>query len=122
MGRLRTKRYGTRAEVWHGKARMTQGRLIKEDFVMNKYGYIVSKSKSKLMKGKENPLRKKGLLQNKKSKNKSKKGTFGPKKNFLKKSSIKKNKKNFLKKSSIKKNKTKTQNNNKNLVSNNKKK
>jgi hypothetical protein len=78
MGRLRNKRYGTRAEVWHGKARMTQGRLTKEDFVMNEYGYIVSKRKSKLMKSKKNPLRQKGLLQKKKSKNK--KGKFGPKK------------------------------------------
>ena len=78
MGRLRTKRYGTRAEVWHGKARMTQGRLTKEDFIMNEYGYIVSKRKSKLMKSKKNPLRQKGLLQKKKSKNK--KGKFGPQK------------------------------------------
>jgi hypothetical protein len=78
MGRLRTKRYGTRAEVWHRKARMTQGRLTKEDFVMNEYGYIVSKRKSKLMKSKKNPLRQKGLLQKKKSKNK--KGKFGPQK------------------------------------------
>ena len=77
MGRLRVKRYGTRAEVWHRKARMTKGRLTKEDFIMNQYGYIVSKSKSKLMKTKVNPLRKKGLLQNK-NKNKNKKGTFGP--------------------------------------------
>ena len=78
MGRLRTKRYGTRAEVWHGKARMTQGRLTKEDFIMNEYGYIVSKRKSKLMKSKKNPLRQKGLLQKKKSKNQ--KGKFGPQK------------------------------------------
>ena len=94
MGRLRTKRYGTRAEVWHGKARMTKGRLTKEDFVMNKYGYIVSKSKSKLMKGKENPLRKKGLLQNKKNKNK--KGKFGPKKSLIKKNKTQKNNKKFV--------------------------
>ena len=96
MGRLRNKRYGTRAEVWHGKARMTQGRLTKEDFVMNEYGYIVSKRKSKLMKSKENPLRQKGLLQKKKSKNK--KGNFGPNKTKTKtktnknKLNIKKNK------------------------------
>ena len=77
MARLRIRRYGSRAEVWHGKARMTQGRLTKEDLVMNQYGYIVSKKKSKLMKTKKNPLRQKGLLQNKKSK---KKGKFGPKK------------------------------------------
>ena len=91
MGRLRTKRYGTRAEVWHGKARMTQGRLTKEDFVMNEYGYIVSKRKSKLMKSKENPLRQKGLLQKKKSKNQ--KGKFGPQRTKNKtKNKTKKNK------------------------------
>jgi hypothetical protein len=97
MGRLRTRRYGTRAEVWHGKARMTQGRLTKEDFVMNEYGYIVSKRKSKLMKSKVNPLRQKGLLQKKKSKNQ--KGKFGPQKTKTKtktktKNKIKKNKSN----------------------------
>ena len=43
MARLRIRRYGTRAEVWHGKARMTQGRLTKDDLIMNEYGYIVSK-------------------------------------------------------------------------------
>ena len=78
MARLRIPRYGTRAEVWHGKARMTQGRLRKEDLIMNENGYIVSKKKHNLMKTKENPLRQRGLLQNKKSKNK--KGSFGPKK------------------------------------------
>lgn len=72
MGRLRVKRYGTRTEVMNGTARMTQGRLTKEDFTYNEHGYIVSKKKSKLMKGKENPLRKKGLLQ-------TNKGVFGPK-------------------------------------------
>ena len=77
MARLRIKRYGTRAEVWHRKARMTQGRLTREDLIMNEYGYIVSKSKSKLMKTKVNPLKKRGLLQKKKYKNK--KGNFGPK-------------------------------------------
>ena len=83
MGRLRIKRYGTRTEVMNGNARMTQGRLTKEDFVYNEYGYIVSKKKSKLMKGKENPLRKLKLLQ--KKKNLEKKGTFGPLKNKTKK-------------------------------------
>ena len=47
MGRLRQKRYGTRAEVMNGTARMTQGRLTKNDFTYNQYGYIVSKKKSK---------------------------------------------------------------------------
>nr|QDY52042.1 hypothetical protein 3_21 [Mimiviridae sp. ChoanoV1] len=77
MARLRIRRYGTRAEVWHGKARMTQGRLTKNDLIMNEYGYIVSKKKHKLMKTKANPLRKQGLLQKKKTK--KKKGRFGPK-------------------------------------------
>ena len=103
MARLRVKRYGTRAEVMNGTARMTQGRLTKEDFVYNEYGYIVSKKKSKLMKGKENPLRKKGLLQKKKTK-KNKKGTFGPLKNNMPKSNNKnkKSKKNNKPKSNRK--------------------
>jgi hypothetical protein len=110
MGRLRTKRYGTRAEVWHGKARMTQGRLTKEDFVMNEYGYIVSKRKSKLMKSKENPLRQKGLLQKKKSKNK--KGKFGPQR----KKNKTKNKTNKNKtKNKTNKNKTKNKTNKKRI-------
>ena len=93
MARLRVKRYGTRAEVMNGTARMTQGRLTKDDFVYNEYGYIVSKKKSKLMKGKENPLRKKGLLQKKKTK-KNKKGTFGPLKNNMPKGNNKNKKSN----------------------------
>ena len=84
MARLRIPRYGSRAEVWHGNARMTQGRLKKEDLIMNDKGYIVSKKKHKLMKTKENPLRQRGLLQNKKSKNK--KGSFGPRKTKKKRS------------------------------------
>tara|TARA_B100000123_G_C25737132_1_gene432037 strand:- start:1342 stop:1650 length:309 start_codon:yes stop_codon:yes gene_type:complete len=71
MARYKMKRYGTRAEVMHGKARMTQGRLKKEDLEYNPKGAIVSKKKSKLMKTKKNPLKKLGLLQNKK-------GVFGP--------------------------------------------
>ena len=63
-------------EVMNGNARMTQGRLTKNDLTYNEYGYIVSKKKSKLMKGKDNPLRKMKLLQ--KKKNPGKKGTFGP--------------------------------------------
>ena len=73
MARIKIKRYGTRAEVMHGTARMTQGRLTKEDFTYNEEGKIVSKKKSKLMKTKANPLRKKGMLQNSK-------GVFGPRK------------------------------------------
>ena len=80
MARLRIKRYGTRAEVMNGTARMTKGRLMKEDFKYNEYGYIVSKKKSKQMRGGKNPLRKLGLLQKKKTK-KNPKGKFGPKKN-----------------------------------------
>ena len=84
MARLRVKRYGTRAEVYHGNRRMTQGRLTKEDLVMNQYGYIVSKSKSRLMKTKVNPLRKKGLLQKKKIKIKKElSDQRKPKKEFL---------------------------------------
>ena len=71
MGRLRIRRYGTRAEVMNGTARMTKGRLTKDDFIYNEHGYIVSKKKSKLMKTNANPLRHKGLLQNRK-------GVFGP--------------------------------------------
>ena len=58
MARHRIKRYGTRAEVMNGGARMTQGRLTKSDLKYNEYGYIVSKTKSIQMKGEKNPLRK----------------------------------------------------------------
>ena len=71
MARNRIRRYGTRAEVMNGTARMTQGRLTKSDFVYNAGGYIVSKKKSIKMKGKENPLVKQKYLQ-------TKKGVFGP--------------------------------------------
>lgn len=91
MARLRIKRYGTRAEVMNGTARMTQGRLTKSDFKYNEYGYIVSKTKSKQMSGGDNPLRKMGLLQKRKTK-KNPKGNFGP---LIKKN----NKKNKCKKS-----------------------
>ena len=67
------KRYGTRAEVWHGTARMTQGRLTKSNFIMNKHGRIVSEIKSKKTskEKKTNPLLKAGYQQPKGSK------TFG---------------------------------------------
>ena len=67
------KRYGTRAEVWHGTARMTQGRLTKSNFIMNKHGRIVSKIKSKKTskEKKTNPLLKVGYQQPKGS------NTFG---------------------------------------------
>ena len=68
------KRYGTRAEVWHGTARMTKGRLTKKDFVKNRHGRIVSRIKSlKHSKNDDkNPLKKLGYQQKRGSK------TFGP--------------------------------------------
>jgi hypothetical protein len=39
------KRVGSRAEVWHGTAKMTSGGLAKKDLIKNKYGRIVSKAK-----------------------------------------------------------------------------
>ena len=71
MARNRIRRYGTRAEVMNGTARMTKGRLTKADFLYNEKGYIVSKKKSIKMKGDENPLKKQKYLQ-------TKKGKFGP--------------------------------------------
>jgi hypothetical protein len=71
MVRNKIRRYGTRAEVMSGTARMTQGRLTKSDFMYNNKGYIVSKKKSIKMKGEENPLKKQKYLQ-------TKKGKFGP--------------------------------------------
>ena len=78
------KRYGSRAEVFHGTALMTQGRLKKEDLILNKHGRIVSKLKSqKHSKNKKtNPLLALGLQRNKGS---GKLG-FGPKKVENKKS------------------------------------
>ena len=71
MARNRIRRYGTRAEVMNGTARMTQGRLTKADFIYNDKGYIVSKKKSVKMRGDDNPLKKQKYLQ-------TKKGRFGP--------------------------------------------
>ena len=81
MARNKIRRYGTRAEVMSGTARMTQGRLTKSDFMYNTKGYIVSKKKSIKMKGEENPLKKQKYLQ-------TKKGKFDP----ARKKTIKKNK------------------------------
>ena len=39
------KRYGSRREVMNGTARMTRGRLTKKNFIRNKHGRIVSKTK-----------------------------------------------------------------------------
>ena len=68
------KRYGTRAEVWHGTARMTKGRLTKKDFIKNRHGRIVSRIKSlkHSRNDDKNPLKKLGFQQKKGSK------TFGP--------------------------------------------
>lgn len=85
---------GSRAEVWHKKARRTSGYLFRKDLVMNPYNRIVSKKKHILMKTKKNPLRERNMLQGKKSKH------FGPKNNILNKKvnkkSNKKSNKNFF--------------------------
>ena len=84
------KRYGSRAEVWHGNAKMTTGRLLKKNLIKNKIGRIVSKKKIGHMKDpKKNPLLKLGYQR--------KKGTheFGPnktKKNLFRKKFKQKNK------------------------------
>lgn len=39
------KTTGTRAEVWHGTAKHTSGRLNKSNLMMNKWGRIVSRKK-----------------------------------------------------------------------------
>jgi hypothetical protein len=81
------KHKGSRAEVWHGNARFTSGRLTKNDLHKNKLGRIVSKKKS-LKHSKDpsrNPLLKGGLQQKKGSK------TFGP---FKKEYTNKNNKNN----------------------------
>jgi hypothetical protein len=38
--------YGSRQDVWDGKAYQTTGKLIKQDFILGKYGKIISKTKS----------------------------------------------------------------------------
>jgi len=89
MARNKIRRYGTRAEVMSGTARMTQGRLTKADFTYNPKGMIVSKKKQSKMKGEDNPLKKQNYLQ-------TKKGKFGParrKTKSLKGKVIKRNKK-----------------------------
>ena len=89
-----TKTIGSRAEVWHGNAKMTSGRLTKDNLHKNNLGRIVSKKKS-LKHSKDpnkNPLLKGGLQQKKGSK------TFGPlnskTKSNSKQNKDKKNKKN----------------------------
>ena len=98
------KRYGSRAEVIHGTAKMTTGRLSKNDLFKNKQGRIVSRKKLRHMKDpKKNPLLKLGYQRKKGSKE------FGPnnldettnnskKQNHSKKNKTKKKNKSFLNK------------------------
>jgi len=97
------KRYGSRAEVWHGNASMTTGRLSKKDLFKNKQGRIVSKMKIRHMKDpKKNPLLKLGYQRKKGSKE------FGPDNLDKKKNETNTNKKkiNTNKKKTKKKNKS----------------
>ena len=98
-----TKTIGSRAEVWHGNAKMTSGRLTKENLHKNKLGRIVSKTKS-LKHSKDpykNPLLKDGLQQKKGS------NTFGPNNKANKASKASKdNKSNKAKKNNKTKNKS----------------
>ena len=60
--------FGSRAQVWHGNAKMTTGRLTKKHLKKNKQGRIVSKKLSNKAK-KEKRLKKAGWTH--------KKGQFG---------------------------------------------
>ena len=40
------KKYGSRLEVWRGRAQRTRGELRKKDLTLNRNGKIVSKKKS----------------------------------------------------------------------------
>ncbi len=62
------RRLGSRAEVFHGKARQTTGGLRKKDLMKNKHGEIVSRKKHNTAK-KEKRLEKHGYF--------AKKGQFG---------------------------------------------
>ena len=62
------KRLGSRAEVFHGKARQTTGGLRKKDLMKNKHGEIVSKKKHRTAK-KEQRLKQHGYY--------TEKGKFG---------------------------------------------
>ena len=106
--KISIKRYGTRAEVWHGTARMTKGRLTKKDFVKNKHGRIVSRIKSlkHSRNDNKNPLLKQGFQQKKGSK------TFG---------ALNPEDKNENEKKKGKSKKTKSSNSNSNSSKNNKK-
>ena len=59
---------GSRAQVWHATAFMTEGNLKRGDLIMNKHGRIVSKKKHATAK-KEKRLEKAGY--------KTRKGKFG---------------------------------------------
>lgn len=92
------KRYGSRAEVWHGNASMTTGRLTKKDLFKNKQGRIVSRTKIKHMKDpNKNPLLKLGYQRKKGSKE------FGPNDLDEKKNNSNKKKTNSNKNNSNKK-------------------
>ena len=71
------KNFGTRAEVLHGTAKQTTGRLLKKDLMKNKHGEIVSRKKHFQAK-KDNRLVKAGYF--------TKKGVFG----FVRKEQTKK--------------------------------
>jgi hypothetical protein len=55
------KTFGSRAEVWHGKAKKTAGGLSRKQLVQNKHGRIVSKKKFLTAK-KEKRLAKAGYI------------------------------------------------------------
>jgi hypothetical protein len=76
--------FGSRAQVWHGNAKMTRGRLMKKHLKKNKNGRIVSKKMSERAK-KEKRLKKAGYT--------FKKGQFGAVKINEKKKTMKKRRK-----------------------------
>jgi hypothetical protein len=45
----KTRRVGSRAQVWHNTAEKTVGGLTKDDLEKNKYGRIVSKKRAHTM-------------------------------------------------------------------------
>ena len=74
---MSVKKYGSRAEVFHGNAEMTSGGLTKKNLVMNKNGRIVSLKKRQQSKDPNlNPLLKGNFLAKRKSSKKP--GVFGP--------------------------------------------
>lgn len=98
---VKIKNIGSRAEVWHGVAKKTNGQLEKKDLIKNKIGRIVSKKKS-LKHSKDpnkNPLLKIGYQRKKGSKE------FGPVKEKTVEKSL--NKTKTVKKSLNKTNKNK---------------